>query len=47
MPTSSHGEVAIIAEHDMGASEVDTAATSEFVAESLSCKHLNVTRRTI
>ena len=39
-PNSSHGGVAIIAKHDLDASEVDTTATSEFVAASLSCKDL-------
>ena len=33
-PNSSHGGVAIIAKHDMDASEVDMTATSEFVAET-------------
>ena len=39
-PNSSHGGVAIIAKHDLDASEVDTPATSEFVAVSLNCKDL-------
>lgn len=39
-PNSSHGGVAIIAKHDLDASEVDTSATTEFVAASLSCKDL-------
>ena len=39
-PNRSHGGVAIIAKHDLDASEVDTTATSEFVAASLSCKDL-------
>ena len=39
-PNSSHGGVAIIAKHDLDASEVDTPATSEFVAASLNCKDL-------
>ena len=39
-PNSSHGGVAIIAKHDLDTAEIDTSATSEFVAASLSCKDL-------
>ena len=39
-PNSSHGGVAFIAKHDLDTAEIDTSATSEFVAASLSCKDL-------
>ena len=39
-PNSSHGGVAIIAKHDLDTADIDTSATSELVAASLSCKDL-------
>ena len=39
-PNSSHGGVAIIAKHDLEASEIDVQATPELVAASFTCKDI-------